>query len=535
MSQTLKISAFLIVIALATSAPSFVDAKQTHYQTNADIKCFVFPSVISNTDNRWNAFRKKIIITSARNEYENIQIACWPEKNFNNVKFSFRLESNAPTKLPNSNANSNIKIQFRKLSKFDKWDDALVPFDSLNLKAGHKTVVWMTIYIGKNVKPNSYTGIIDILYNNRKIEIPITLIVWEFTIPETPSIPAAFGIFDNHLREYYINIKPNTKQWRQLLADWYALICQYRISPFFCHWQRWGYVITYPSPWKITATESIKYLVNSKIARFPVPYIDENQFKKDIAYIKKKHLLNKAYVYFLDEPDRMKFFISAQKIASEILKIEPQTKILATFYCGPKDPPYNGDIFSIIKILRGYIQIYCLSEWSTYGQKGERFRKLLKPDEEYWLYTCNAPTSPHPNLHMTMTGYQHRAIMWRIWKQQAQGFFYWAVNSWAIEKNKNSVKIKLRKNLPPGDGLQAYPGELFATNKPVASVRLERFRDGMEDYEYIRTLEKKYSRKKAQQIMNMIYISPEQFTHNYTDIEKFRNKIITYIKQANKK
>lgn len=41
-------------------------------------------------------------------------------------------------------------------------------------------------------------------------------------------------------------------------------------------------------------------------------------------------------------------------------------------------------------------------------------------------------------------------------------------------------QIKFRHGLPPGDGVLYYPGEVFSTNEPVASLRLERLLSGLQ-------------------------------------------------------
>lgn len=41
---------------------------------------------------------------------------------------------------------------------------------------------------------------------------------------------------------------------------------------------------------------------------------------------------------------------------------------------------------------------------------------------------CMGPSDPHPNWHLGMRGTQHRAVMWRVWKEGGTGFLYWGAN-----------------------------------------------------------------------------------------------------------
>lgn len=38
------------------------------------------------------------------------------------------------------------------------------------------------------------------------------------------------------------------------------------------------------------------------------------------------------------------------------------------------------------------------------------------------------PPDPQPNWHLGMSGTQHRAVMWRVWKEGGTGFLYWGSN-----------------------------------------------------------------------------------------------------------
>jgi len=59
---------------------------------------------------------------------------------------------------------------------------------------------------------------------------------------------------------------------------------------------------------------------------------------------------------------------------------------------------------------------------------------------------------------------------------------YWSVNWWLkVDPFENANNTRWKQN---GNGLLFYPGK----EGPIASLRLEIFRDGMEDYEYIQLL-----------------------------------------------
>lgn len=55
-------------------------------------------------------------------------------------------------------------------------------------------------------------------------------------------------------------------------------------------------------------------------------------------------------------------------------------------------------------------------------------RCLVCSLQEWWTYVCLGPGDPHPNWHLGMRGTQHRAVMWRVWKEGGTGFLYWGAN-----------------------------------------------------------------------------------------------------------
>ena len=127
------------------------------------------------------------------------------------------------------------------------------------------------------------------------------------------------------------------------------------------------------------------------------------------------------------------------------------------------------------------------------------------------------PSDPHPNWHLGMRGAQHRAVMWRVWKEGGTGFLYWGANCYEKAASASAevclysvcaislwermellvlvilycyfpetniflwTQIRFRHGLPPGDGVLYYPGEVFSnSHQPVASLRLERLLSGLQ-------------------------------------------------------
>jgi hypothetical protein len=126
-----------------------------------------------------------------------------------------------------------------------------------------------------------------------------------------------------------------------------------------------------------------------------------------------------------------------------------------------------------------------------------------RPGGEYWWYVCVQPNDPRfANLFIQQTAAQHRALFWQTWGHEVDGLLYWGMNFWSWYEYKwpagvtgptKRVPAKADPNFvsvpeAPGDGCSMYPGKDAA--HPLSSVRLECMRDGEEDYEYLRLLDR---------------------------------------------
>lgn len=151
---------------------------------------------------------------------------------------------------------------------------------------------------------------------------------------------------------------------------------------------------------------------------------------------------------------------------------------------------------------------------------------LPEMGEEWWTYVCLGPTDPHPNWHLCMRGTQHRAVMWRVWKEGGTGFLYWGSNCYE-KATVASAEIRFRRGLPPGDGVSFYPGEVFSSKQLIASPRLERILSGLQDIEYLNLYTSKYGRDQGLALLEKtgVYLGPERYTLDHMAINVMRAEI----------
>ena len=105
-------------------------------------------------------------------------------------------------------------------------------------------------------------------------------------------------------------------------------------------------------------------------------------------------------------------------------------------------------------------------------------QERVEKDKITTFYTCCAKPE-HPNNFTFSPPAEQTWMGWYAASQGYSGYLRWAYNSWP----ENPLKDSRFRAWPAGDTYQVYPG-------PRSSVRFEKLRDGIQDYEKIRIIEK---------------------------------------------
>ncbi len=131
---------------------------------------------------------------SAKGEEESFQVHILAEKSdLNNISLSF---NKLPEKFPSPLIYQVLPIQGIPLPQggFDRsqsFFEVLKPFQPLTISKGQKVVLWITFKTPRDIKSGQYKTELQINSGEKKIkQIPITIEVFDFELPETPSLPA---------------------------------------------------------------------------------------------------------------------------------------------------------------------------------------------------------------------------------------------------------------------------------------------------------------------------------------------------------
>jgi len=360
------------------------------------------------------------------------------------------------------------------------WPDPLLPPEPFEVKAGEVQPVWLSVRVPEDAEPGLYRGKVTVRAEGQpRQSLPLEVRVWDFAIPKQQHLETCFLLRADELARFYRlksvpiemfeawmdfcldrRICPALYDWPHLERDFERLVARQLDRGGAC------FGIAYAWPRKGTPEERAKH---------NEPQIAAT--RKLYERAKARGWLPKAYVYCHDEIGKEHYDI-ARELYAALKQATPGLRLMQTFY---KDSPVPAldDVLDIWAPVTGR---YRKDELQAQQAKGD----------EVWWYVCCGPGKPFANLMIEWPGLDHRILLWQTWKLGVTGFLYWSLNCfrdnfkaeprWPDGPWDPATFVNQQGGRHHGDGQLLYPGP---DRLPLSSVRLENFRDGIEDYEYL--------------------------------------------------
>ena len=116
---------------------------------------------------------------------------------------------------------------------------------------------------------------------------------------------------------------------------------------------------------------------------------------------------------------------------------------------------------------------------------------------QVWWYVCIVPRNPYANIFLEYPAIESRLLMGAMTaKYRPDGFLYYQTSLWQA---KEPIRKGPFTNWDPRSYRDAHgDGSWLCMSEgglPVPTIRLENYRDGLEDYAYVRILEEAIRRK----------------------------------------
>jgi hypothetical protein len=381
------------------------------------------------------------------------------------------------------------------------WPDPILEFtNTTDIAAGDVQSFWVRVHAPAQQAPGVYRGKLEVQVEGRAaFTFALVVRVFDFTLPQESPLPLAitFGPGDSPLPE----TETAQGEWRKSP--------DYPINAWKKHRARWAeflsdYYLTYDSLYHREQPdfELLQTLAaNGRLGRFNLGYYDYvpsepgelegwktatlPRLRRAYARAKELGILSKAYIYGCDEVTE-KFFPQVEKAAAILKQEFPGVLIMTTTY----DHSFGTD--SALKS----VDAFCPLTPKFDPAKAAEARRSGK---QVWWYICCAPHPPHANMFIELPAIEGRLLMGALAaKYRPDGFLYYEISIW---NSQHCITAGPFTDWDPrswtvyhGDGSWVCVGP---DGTPLPTIRLENFRDGLEDYAYVKLLEQEIARVEA--------------------------------------
>lgn len=168
---------------------------------------------------------------------------------------------------------------------------------------------------------------------------------------------------------------------------------------------------------------------------------------------------------------------------------------------------------------RGYLENYegkmdCwVPQLDVLANNLSYFKTRQNLGDEVWFYTCLAPKGNYLNRFIDQPVWMGRSLMWLVYRYGVEGYLHWGWNAWHYAQPRD----------PYGDCYSVWPDVENGTI--TETIRLTALRDGAEEYELLRILERTQPAA-ADALCEQVVKSGTQYTSDPEVLRDIRNTLI---------
>jgi len=373
------------------------------------------------------------------------------------------------------------------------WPDPLLHYvKRTDVKAGDVRSFWVSLTASRKARAGERTGRVTVrARGSASREIPLVVRVNDFEVPVRSPLPLAVTFMPEashtvltpaEAKKIYADPEAPVNVWKRHEDEWTDFLADRYVTMDSLYLREVGYP---------RALERLK--AQGRLGEFNLGYWNyvakddpdgvkwraENlpRFRKGVETAKRLGALDRAYIYGCDEvtPDLLPRVRTALDALKEAF---PGVKILTTafdhdFGCGTPLAPMDA---------------FCPLTPKYDRAKASAARK---EGREVWWYICCNPPPPHANGFLQSPAIDLRLLMGAMTaKERPDGFLYYEITMWCATRPLGTEPFTdweaKSYSTFHGDGSWTYVGP---DGIPVSSIRFENFRDGLEDFAYVKLLE----------------------------------------------
>ena len=314
-----------------------------------------------------------------------------------------------------------------------------LPFD---LPAAETHGFWVDIFVPEAAAPGVYRGTYRVSADGtRTVEIPVSLTVWDFALPATPTLITEFGSPAERLRLYYgqrakAGIETEPADWRSVDEQCNTLLSEHRLNAapppsLLTPEERPDGTFLIP-PANIDALRG--FIDRHQVNMVPTPHpgtavkdpVKERArlqawlaaFDRAAADLGRPGVL--FVTYLKDEPNSREHYDYVRTWGRAVREAKSVVKVLVVEQPWTEPGAWHAD--SSWGDLYGAVDIWC-PLFSLHRPDKAAERQAL--GETVWTYTALCQFEPTPWWQMDYPLLNYRVPTWMAWRDGMKGLLYW--------------------------------------------------------------------------------------------------------------
>jgi hypothetical protein len=372
------------------------------------------------------------------------------------------------------------------------WPDILLENHDFSVLLGDSQPVWIQVLIPRKARPGLYTGVITVHPGNEEaVKLCLQVKVWNYELPDKWHFHNIMSFSNDWASNLYG--RKWTPTMRRKFLD-FLLDRRINLASVYGGRQEFTIDEIMSAIKKGQNTIVVYALADSGYLR-RAPWFKPELMKSacDILdlwmpQLKAAGVLKHTVMYGFDEK-REEWFESMKNVFKDLKSQYKDLPTMTTAY----DRTY-GLQTGLTNIVDNFVP-------AMYAYNEQQASQARAFGTKVWWYETVW------NIEQPLT--RSRLIPWMTFRAKADGFLIWCINRWCggdkpglpmaqWKSNKTPIETKILNEwdpwldgvMPNSSAMYIYPG----VNGPLSSLRLENFRDGIEDYELlcaaVETLEK---------------------------------------------
>jgi hypothetical protein len=458
-----------------------------------------------------------------------------------------------------------------------EWPDALIPRVDryagqrrnafpVTLTAQRNQPVWVDVYVPMGTAPGEYKGRVLVTIDGRPDQaIPVTLEVWNFTLPSTSSLRTSFGFNGTAAVKEHFGKYTNDRDLFQLTRLYQKAALLHRLST------HGGRMVAPRIPvggssidWTAYDAEIAPFLNGTVLTandplpaasattadlRIPPGLTEEQRqpyFPQWIRHFREHKWSSRLFYYLWDEPTRsMDDDVAALGRAAH--QADPGVRNLVTV---ARNQALQGVVDIWVPLINCLEMKPGFPPYCDEFAPRDAYQSELAAGRGLWWYQscashgCNIIGGDYfrgwPSYMIDASPVGNRIFQWLAWKGGIEGELYFNMDESfgrggpALEKDleKEREKDPWETQLlfgGNGDGTLFYPGKTSRiggdTDIPIESIRLKLIREGLEDYEYLHLCERFGLKELATRVAAGLASSLYQWDHRPESLYAYRRQM----------